>query len=93
MALLLARVVDAAFTELAEVVAAAKSLAGTFDHDDVNCLLIVGPLHRRAKLSRCLIVDRIEALGPVEQQSSDARIGCIRFDAQGAEGGHGGSWY
>jgi hypothetical protein len=89
VALLLAGVVDLAFAELAQVVAAAKALAGAFDHDHVHLVVGIGPLDRRADLARRVVVDGVQALGPVQQQAGDARVAGVLVDAQGVEAGHG----
>src|SRR5207244_1978317 len=89
VALLLARVVDAALAELRQVVATAKALARALDHDDVHLRLRIGPLDGGPNLAGRRIVDRVQALGAVEQQSRDAWIAGVLLDIQGAVVGHG----
>jgi hypothetical protein len=81
-------VVDLAFAKLAQVVAAAKALARAFHHDHVDLVVGIGPFHRRADFARRVVVDRVQPLGPVQQQAGDARVGGVFGDLQRIPGGH-----
>ena len=91
---MLAGVVDLAFAKLAQVVAAAKTLARALNHDDMDRVLRVGPFHRRPNLARHGVVDGVKPLGPVKQQAGHGGVCRIGCDLQGGIDGHGGvSWW
>ncbi|MNW01676.1 hypothetical protein D3C71_1973460 [compost metagenome] len=77
--------------EVGQVVAPTEALAGPLHHDHVNLVVRVGPLDGGADLGGHVLVDGVQALGPVQQQASHARKLRILFDLDGAVVGHLGS--
>jgi hypothetical protein len=80
--------IDLSLAEQRQVVAAAEPLAGALDDDHVHRVLGIGPLDRRADLARHVVVDRVQAFRPVQQQARDARLRRVGVDPQGAVAGH-----
>ena len=86
---MLARVVDIAFTEEVEVVAATKALACPFNDDDVHLIVGHRPIHRRTYLSGHLFVDRVQAFGAVQPQAGHTWMVSVFFNNESLKPGHG----
>jgi hypothetical protein len=78
-------VLGQAGAEVDEVVAGAKCTAGAIEHDRVHLVVLLGPGHGGADLARHRGVDRVQALGPVQRDAGDARLGRVLAGDQGGE--------
>ena len=66
-----------------QIVASAKALPRALDNDHVNRVVVLRPFHSSADLARRFVVDRVQALGTIQQQTGNTRCGAVWLNLQG----------